>query len=64
MKKTSIILIAATFLAACGAQDEPVADETASVEAAVEVEAEPECDSETDEGCDHTGTVNVPPDRN
>lgn len=70
MKKTSTILIAAAFLAACGAQDTPATDETsaapepAAAEATDEVVAEPECNPETDDNCDHTGTVIVPPDRN
>ena len=70
MKKTSIILIAAAFLAACGAQDETAPEETAATpetaatEAAEDTVAEPECAPETEENCDHTGTVIVPPDRN
>ena len=68
MKKISCILIAAGFLVACGAQDTPAPEEAATAEASAaadtteEVVAEPECDP-TDPDCDHTGTVNRPPDR-
>lgn len=67
MKRIASMLIAAGFLAACGGQDatttdvEAPAPEVAAAEASAEEVAEPECDP-TDPDCDHTGTVNRPPD--
>lgn len=62
MKKLSGIIFATAFLVGCGGADETPTSEEAAAATEAEV-AEPECDPATDPDCDHTGTVNVPPDR-